>query len=134
MEISIKLPNTLYQDISHLAQAKKKSVAAMIQHAVRQAVTESEQDLELVGEFPERPLAGCSDDEVLAVAKLKMPDEQAERQSELLYKNQAGTITPLERNELEGLTMIYQLGNLRKSQGIAEAVLRGLIKTSDDLL
>ncbi len=127
MEISIKLSSTLYQDISHLAQAKKKSVATIIQHAVRKAVTESMHGLE-------RPLADCSDDEVLAVANLKMPDEQAVRQSELLYKNQAGTITPLERNELEGLTLVYQLGNLRKSQGIAEAVLRGLIKTPDDLL
>lgn len=127
MEISVKLPNNLYQDISHLAEAKKKSVATIIQHAVRKAVAEDAQALE-------RPLADCSDDEILAVANLKMPGEQADRQSELLYKNQAGTITPLERNELEGLTMIYQLGNLRKSQGIAEAVLRGLIKAPDDLL
>jgi hypothetical protein len=127
MEISVKLPNNLYQDISHLAQTKKKSVAAIIQNAVRQAVTENTQS-------QERPLAGCSDSEVLALANLKMSGEQADRQSELLYKNQAGTITPLERNELEGLTLIYQLGNLRKSQGIAEAVRRGLIKTPDDLL
>lgn len=126
MEISVKLPNNLYQDISQLAQAQKKSVTAIIKNAVRQAVIEDAQTME-------RPLADCSDNEVLALANLKMPEEQADRQSELLYKNQADTITPLERNELEGLTMIYQLGNLRKSQGIAEAVLRGLIKSPDDL-
>ena len=127
MEISVKLPNNLYQDISHLAQAKKKSVAAIIKQAVRKAVTE---DAHIV----ERPLADCSNSEVLALANLKMPEEQANRQSKLLYKNQADTITPLERNELEGLSLIYQMGNLRKSQGIAEAVLRGLIKKPDDLL
>jgi hypothetical protein len=31
------------------------------------------------------------------------------------------------------LINIYQIGNSRKSQGIREAVLRGLIKTPDDL-
>lgn len=127
MEISVKLPNNLYQDVSNLAQTKKKSVAAIIKQAVRKAVTEDAHALE-------RPLADCSDSEVLALANLKMPKEQADRQSKLLYKNQADTITPLERNELERLILIYQMGNLRKSQGIAEAVLRGLIKTPDDLL
>lgn len=126
MEISVKLPNNLYQGVSHLAKTKKKSVAAIIKNAVRKAVIEE-------AEAVARPLAGCSDNEVLALANMKMPQEQAARQSELLYKNQAGTITPLERNELEGLLMVYQLGNLRKAQGIAEAVLRGLIKTPDDL-
>lgn len=126
MEISVKLPNNLYQGVSHLARTKKKSVAEIIKNAVRKAVAEEAETLE-------RPLAGCSDAEVLAVANMKMSKEQADRQSELLYKNQADTLTPLERNELESMLLVYQHGNLRKSQGIAEAVLRGLIKTPDDL-
>jgi predicted DNA-binding protein len=126
MEISVKLPNNLYQDVSHLAKTKKKSVATIIKNAVRKAVIEEAETLE-------RPLADCSDEEVLALANMKMPNEQAKRQSELLYKNQDGTLTPLERNELEALLYVYQIGNLRKAQGIAEAVLRGLIKTPDDL-
>lgn len=126
MEISIKLPNSLYEDVSQLARAKKKSVAEFVKNAVRKAVAEETEILE-------RPLAGCSDAEVLAVASMKMSKDQAERQSQLLYKNQADSLTPLERNELESLMLVYQYGNLRKSQGIAEAVLRGLIKTPDDL-
>lgn len=126
MEISVNLPDSLYQGVSNLAKTKKKSVGEIIKSAVRKAVAEEAENLE-------RPLAGCSDAEVLAVANLRMSKRQATRQSELLYKNQADILTPLERNELEGLTMVYQLGNLRKSQGIAEAVLRGLIKSPDDL-
>jgi Arc/MetJ-type ribon-helix-helix transcriptional regulator len=126
MEISVKLPNNLYQNVSHLAHAKKKSVSEFVKSAVRKAVVEESQPLE-------RPLIHCSDAEVLAVANMKMPKEQADRQSELLYKNQADTLSPLERNELESMLLVYGLGNLRKSQGIAEAVLRGLIKTPDDL-
>ena len=126
MEISVKLPNNLYQDVSAIAQAKKKSVAQIIRSAVRTVVVEEAETLE-------RPLADCSDEEVLALANMKMPKDQADRQGELLYKNQANTLTPLERNELEAFLSVYQMGNLRKSQGIAEAVLRRLINTPDDL-
>ncbi len=126
MEISIKLPNSLYQDVSHLARAKKKSVAEVIKNAVKKAVADDTDTLD-------GSLAGCSDDEVLGVANMKMPKEQNDRLSELLYKNQADTLTPLERNELEVIMFVYQIGNLRKAQGIAEAVMRGLIKTPDDL-
>lgn len=126
MEISVKLPDNLYRGVSRLAKTKEKTVAAIIKNAVRKAVSEEAQTLK-------RPLIDCSNDEVLAVANMKMPKEQADRQSELSYKNQADALTPLERSELESLILVYQYGNLRKSQGIAEAVLRGLIKTPDDL-
>ena len=77
MEISIKLPNNLYQDVSALAQARKKSVATIIKNAVKKAVAEGTETIE-------RPLIACSDSEVLALAKMKMSKEQSDRQSELL--------------------------------------------------
>lgn len=126
MEISVKLPNHLYQGVSHLAKTKKKSVATIIKNAVRKAVNEEAETLE-------RPLAACSDDEVLALAKMKMSAAENKRLSELLGKQREETITPLERNELDAVLRVYQVGNLRKAQGIAEAVRRGLIKTPADL-
>lgn len=126
MEVSVKLPDSLYKNVSQIARTKKKSVAEFVKNAVKKAVDEE-------AEILERPLVGCSDEEVLALANMKMAKDQAERQSELLYKNQADTLSPLERNELESMLYVYQIGNLRKSQGIAEAVLRGLIETPDDL-
>jgi predicted CopG family antitoxin len=126
MEINVKLSNSLYQDISHLARTKKKSVAEVIKNAVKKAV---EEDAEIL----ERPLVDCSDDEVLALANMKMSEAENKRMSELLDKQREEKITPLERNELDALMRVYQFGNLRKSQGIYEAVQRGLIKTPDDL-
>lgn len=126
MEISVKLPNHLYQGVSHLAKTKKKSVATIIKNAVRKAVSDE-------AETRERPLADCSDEEVLALAKMKMSAAENKRMSELLAKQREETITPLERNELDALLRVYQVGNLRKAQGIAEAVQRGLIKTPADL-
>ena len=126
MEISVKLPNNLYQDVSALAQAKKKSVAEIIKNAVRKAVNEDAETLE-------RPLADCSDSEVLALANMKMSEAENKRMSELLAMQGEETITPLARNELDALMRVYQVGNLRKAQGIYEAVRRGLLKTPDDL-
>ena len=126
MEISVKLPNTLYQNVSALAQAKKKSVAKIIQNAVRKAVLEA-------SEVEDRPLVDCSDEEVLALAKMKMSGAENKRLSALLEKQREERITSLERNELDALLRVYQVGNLRKAQGIAEAVQRGLMKTPDDL-
>jgi len=126
MEISVKLPDNLYQNVSHLAETKKKSVAEIIKNAVRQAVAED-------SEILERPLADCSDSEVLALANLKMSEAEDNRMSGLLEKQREETITPLERNELNVLFRVYQVGNLRKAQGIYEAFERGLIKTPDDL-
>ncbi len=129
MEISIKLPNNLYQNVSALAQAKKKSVAEIIKSAVRKAVLEASE----APEVSARPLADCSDEEVLALARMKMSAAENKRLSALLGKQGEAMITPLERNELEALLRVYQVGNLRKAQGIAEAVQRGLIKTPDEL-
>lgn len=126
MEISVKLPDGLYQDVSHLAEAKKKSVAEIIKSAVRKAVAED-------AEVLTRPLADCSDSEVLGLANMKMSEAENSRMSELLEKQSEATMTALEKNELDALLRVYQVGNLRKSQGIYEAVQRGLIKTPDDL-
>ena len=126
MEINVKLPNNLYQEVSHLAKTKKKSMATIIKNAVRKAVIEESETLE-------RPLADCSDEEVLALANMKMSEAENKRMSELLGKQREETITPLERNELDALFRVYQVGNLRKAQGISEAVQRDLIKTPDDL-
>ena len=126
MEVSVKLPNSLYQGVSHLAESKKKSVSEIIKNAVQKAVAEDSETLE-------RPLADCSDEEVLALANMKMSETENFKMSDLLKKQREEIITPLERNELAVLFRVYQVGNLRKSQGIVEAVLRDLIKTPDDL-
>ncbi len=126
MEISVKLPNSLYQDVSNLAQANKKSVSEFVKNAVRKAVVEESQPLD-------RPLLHCSDSEVLALANMKMSEAENNRLSELFDNQREENISPLERNELDTLMRVYEVGNLRKAQGIVESVQRGLIKTSDDL-
>jgi hypothetical protein len=123
MEITISLSDKIFANVANFASKTHRRIDEII-------VEKIERDF---SPEIERPLLNCTNDEVLALANMKMLKEQADRQSELLYKNQADTLSPLERNELENMLLVYGLGNLRKSQGIAEAVLRGLIKTPDDL-
>lgn len=70
---------------------------------------------------------------VLALANLQMPKKQSEGHSELLYKNQAGTLTAEEKRELDFFQQIYGVALARKTDGICEAIERKLIKNPDDL-
>ncbi|MBI1295221.1 hypothetical protein GC175_09720 [bacterium] len=72
------------------------------------------------------PASQLSDDEVLALADLKMNLEQNERLGYLQAKGKNTTLTADERYELLALMHIYQRGQLRKSQGLVEAVRRKL--------
>jgi hypothetical protein len=72
------------------------------------------------------PLTGWSDDEVLAAAETEMDPTADARLSELLSRQQAGSLTEPERGELAALMQLYQEGLLRKARALREAVRRGL--------
>ncbi|HSO73424.1 MAG TPA: hypothetical protein VLU47_01180 [Blastocatellia bacterium] len=56
-----------------------------------------------------------------------MDPEADHRLSALLQEQQAGTLSDLEGAELAALMKGYELGLLRQSQALAEAVRRGLM-------
>lgn len=67
------------------------------------------------------------DHEVLTLTELRMEPEADRRLSKLLERQQAGDLGDLERAELAALMRSYEMGLLRQSQALAEAVRRGLI-------
>ena len=91
MEISVKLPNSLYQDVSQLAQAKKKSVAEFVKNAVKKAVIEDSTNFEEQAKIIEQSIKYCSDKEVLELANLQTPDD--ERLNYLFEKNRESVLT-----------------------------------------
>ncbi|MDQ3062256.1 MAG: ribbon-helix-helix protein, CopG family [Acidobacteriota bacterium] len=125
MEISVKLPDSLYQNVSHLAQAKKKSVAEIIKNAVKKAVIEDSTDFEEQAEIIEQSIKFCSNKEVLELANLQMPDD--ERLSYLFEKNRESVLTKKEHAELTKAVELSRINDLRKAFGIIEAKKRGLI-------
>lgn len=124
MEVTLSLPEKVYRDISTAAKKSKREIVDLIVDVVQEKYS---------NHSSERPLASLSDEEVLALANLQMPKKQSERHSELLYKNQAGTLNPEERQELEFFQQVYGVALSRKTDGIYEAIQRNLIKSPEDL-
>ena len=125
MEISLKLPNNLYNDVSHLAQTKKKSVGEIIKKAVKKAVAEDASDFEEQAKIIEQSIKFCSDKEVLELANLQIPDDA--RLSYLFEKNRESVLTKKEQIELTKAVELSRINDLRKAFGIIEAQKRGLI-------
>lgn len=119
MEVTLNLPKNIYLDLSKSAEKSKRSFDEVVSERLQNK--------------PENPLSASSDEEVLEAAKLWMPEKQSARHSELLYKNQAETLTAAEKKELDFFQQIYRIALLRKAQGVNEALRRGLIKSVDEL-
>jgi hypothetical protein len=71
------------------------------------------------------PVSSLSDDEVRALAELKLSQNQNDRLGELQAKGKTSDLAEIERYELLALLQIYQFGQLRKSEAIAESTKRG---------
>lgn len=78
--------------------------------------------------FPHTPIPSLSDEEVLQLADSKMDELQNRRLGELQTKGKSFGLSPAEHYELLALLRIYQFGQLRKSEAMAEAVERDLRK------
>jgi len=126
MEVTLNLPENVYRNFTELAEKNHRRVEDVIADKLQD-------DFSVEAADYEETVAGWADEDVLALAKLQLPKEQAERMSELSDKMQLGTMSKVEENELEIYLEIYNNATLRKAYGIAEAVKRGLVTTPDDL-
>ena len=126
MEITLNLPENIYRNFTELAEKKHRRIEDVIADKLRDDFSDEAADYE-------ETIAVWADEDVLALAKLTLPKEQAERMSELSDKMQSGAMSKVEENELEIYLEIYNNANLRKACGIAEAVRRGLIASPEDL-
>jgi hypothetical protein len=71
------------------------------------------------------PVTSLSDDQVRDLARLKLSLDQNDRLGELQAKGKTADLAEVERYELLALLQVYQLGQLRKSEAIAESTKRG---------
>lgn len=116
-QVVLDLPENAFRSAMLLAHGSQQSVQGVLTTVARG----------LTGwALWERSTATMTDLEVLELCNSRMDPAQSKRFSLLLDKQQAGTLTPEERPELWTLTGIYQLGQLRKAEALAEAVKRGL--------
>jgi hypothetical protein len=112
----------------HLVEHTKRFGEAT-QHDVGQMLADTlEMMWATLGTGPELepPISTLTDEDVLALADAKMDPVQNDRLAELQTRGKADGLTEAERGELLSLLHLYQVGQLRKSVGLAEAVRRGL--------
>lgn len=125
-EVTLQLPEKVYREATRLAQLTNRDVGRLLAETI-------ELGLSPLGpaENTLKPVAELSDEEVLAVADLRMREKQGRRMGKLLQCQQAGDLSDKERRELFALLQIYQEACLRKAQGYQEAVRRGLRERLD---
>lgn len=121
MEVVLNLPDNLYAQVARLAQLTNRDVSLVLTDTIESVILPlgpSQADL--------KPAEELSDEELLAVADLRMDEAQGKRLGKLLYRQQAGELSEVERSELAALMQVYHEGLVRKAQALSEAVKRGL--------
>lgn len=116
-QITLNLPDEVYHQAELLAQQRHRSVSEILVETLENFLLPTS-----------KPVSELSDAEVIAQTKLRLQPIQEQRLSELLDRQQAGTIASVERDELQALIHIYETRLLRQAQALNEAVQRGLLE------
>jgi hypothetical protein len=121
--ITINLPETLAASVQRLGEATAREISDVLLDTLEIVLP----TLDNLSEMSiNSNIADISDQEVLELANLKMDVVQNQRLGELQAKGKNTGLTAGERYELLILMSLYQMGQLRKSEGLAEAVKRGI--------
>jgi hypothetical protein len=121
VEVTLHLPEHLVEHAKRFGEATHRDVWQVLADTL-------EMIWATIGTGPELepPISTLTDEDVLALADTKMDPIQNDRLAELQTRGKADGLTEAERVELLSLLHLYQIGQLRKSEGLAEAVRRGL--------
>lgn len=116
-QITLNLPDEVYHQAELLAQQHHRTVNEILVETLEKVLLPTA-----------KPVSALSDSEVITQTQLRLQPLQEQRLSELLDRQQSGTIAYVEREELQALIQIYETRLLRQSQALNEAVRRGLIE------
>ena len=120
-QVVLNLPEDTYQRAAQFAAYSMRDLTEVIASTLATALPSSDVISQLNG------ISKLPNGEVLALTKLRMEPAADRRLSELLDHQQAGALDDRDCAELAALMRIYEIGLLRQSQALAEAVERKLI-------
>jgi hypothetical protein len=114
-QVTIELPELILQRFTRLAEATHQSVEALISQSVLSNLPPSTEIAppELQPEFLRMQTLRVESLKLIAQAQVE--DFQFERHTELLQKNEAGNLSPEEREELTNLRVTAEQLMLRKA-------------------
>jgi hypothetical protein len=122
-QITINLPNSLVESAQCLGKATARDLSEVLIDTL-EIILPAFNKLSESGNHVE--VSRLLDADVVELANLKMDAVQNQRLGELQAKGKNTGLTEAEGYELLVLISIYQMGQLRKSMALAEAVKRGL--------
>ena len=116
-QITLNLPDEVYHQAELLAQQRHRTVSEILVETLEKFLLPTA-----------KPVSALSDAEVISQTQLRLQPVQEQRLSELLDRQQSGTIASVELAELQALIHIYETRLLRQAQALNEAVRRGLLE------
>ena len=116
-QITLNLPDEVYHQAELLALQRHRTVSEILVETLEKFLLPTA-----------KPVSALSDSEVITQTQLRLQPLQEQRLSELLDRQQSGTIAFLELAELQALIHIYETRLLRQAQALNEAVRRGLLE------
>ncbi|MFM8307690.1 MAG: hypothetical protein ACKN87_11715 [Microcystis aeruginosa] len=122
-QITIDLPVSLVESAQCLGKATARELSEVLSDSL-EIILPTFNNLSIIGN--QTKVSHLLDSEVIELANLKIDAVQNQRLGELQAKGKNTGLTEAEGYELLVLISIYQMGQLRKSMALAEAVKRGL--------
>ncbi|MEG4031420.1 MULTISPECIES: hypothetical protein [unclassified Microcoleus] len=116
-QITLNLPDEVYHQAELLALQRHRTVSEILVETLENFLLPTA-----------KPVSALSDSEVITQTQLRLQPLQEQRLSELLDRQQSGTIASVELGELQALIHIYETRLLRQAQALNEAVRRGLLE------
>lgn len=132
-DYTISIPDSVYQKARQIAQQKSLSIDEVIRTRLEGAFDQLLFDLPDDEKEELKAMTYLSDDTLWTIAREQMHPALEKRISELLTKNQRGTISTAEYQELEELVERGDKLTLRKSQAMKYLTERGYSISLDDL-
>lgn len=124
VEVTLRLPDRMAAYAGYFGNMMHQNIESVLSEALEMILPMWDDFSDK--SFPYHNVSALSDEEVVQLADSKMDIIQNERLGQLQAKGKSAGLSMAEHYELLALMRIYQIGQLHKSEGLAEAVRRGL--------
>jgi hypothetical protein len=121
--VTINLPDDVYHRAERFAVLSNQDLSSVLADTIMHSLPSTSSALDRMPSID-----SLTDPEIIALTQLEMESSEDARLSELLDRQQAGTLAENDSIELDGLMQIYREGLLRKATALAEAVKRSLME------
>jgi hypothetical protein len=123
--ITLRLPDDVYRRMLQMANVTKRPLEDVVYQSIQGNLPPSLDDILPEWQKELSHLQAMEDEALWVIAKESVPAKQWKRHKTLLFKNQTGQLSELERGELDQLRQAADAFVLRRSYALALLKWRG---------